>query len=177
MSKDYIPEYVNPFRFAENATSLHGRLLIKKMERLVPSLYSNDGEIRADIQFGIDDQGIRYVKGHMETQLVLQCQRCLQSFEYGIAGDFMSGLVSGEEEAKTLPSRYDQMVIKDETLNIQDMIEEELIISLPLVPMHDPKDCKMQLPLSVGVDLSEVSVEKENPFKVIETLRGKLKKE
>jgi uncharacterized metal-binding protein YceD (DUF177 family) len=56
-------------------------------------------------------------------------------------------------------------------LFIPDVIEDELIVGLPIVPMHDLKDCKVVLPLIAKSEA--ISIEKENPFKVIELLREK----
>ncbi len=172
MSKETLPLKVDPFRFADNGTCLQGRLPIKNMKRLMESLTFDQGEVDIDIQFGVDEQEIRYIRGHLKTQLILQCQRCMEPFKYEIIDDFLLGIVQTEEEADELPERYDPLVIKEMDLFIQDVIEDELIVSLPIVPMHPPKDCKVRLPLvaeSTGIS------DKENPFKVIELLRKRNK--
>ncbi len=174
MHKENLPAKVDPFRFAENAISLHGKLLIKNMQRLCASLASDSGEVEVGIEFGVDGQGIHYLRFHLEAQLVLQCQRCMESFIYGIIDDFVVGVVHTEEEAGRLPARYDPVVIKDGFLVIQDVVEDELMVSLPIVPMHDPKECHVTLPL-VANSTSELAVEKESPFKVIEILQSKRK--
>jgi uncharacterized protein len=84
----------------------------------------------------------------------------------------MLGIVQTEEEAKNLPERYDPLIVKESDLFLQDVIEDEIIVSLPIVPMHTAKDCKVKLPLVTESEtMSEV--EKDNPFKVIELLRTK----
>lgn len=171
MPKEFLPIKVDPFRFADNATRVHGNMPISKMERLVSSLASDEGDVAVDMNFGVDEQGLRFLSGHLETQLVLQCQRCLEPFNYKIIGDFHLGIVRTEEKARDLPARFDPLVIKGDELFIQDVVEDELIISLPIVSLHDEKDCKIQLPLRTESD--ETSMEKNNPFKVIELLRTK----
>jgi uncharacterized protein len=173
MSKDSLPTQVNPIRFAENASILRGTLQLKNMPLLCSSLLMDEGEVQVELTFDVDRQRIRYIQGHVETEVVLQCQRCLESFKYGIISDFMSGLVNSEEAAKALPERYDPLIVSDNQLIIKDMIEEELILSLPIVPMHDPKDCKKSLPLFVADDDTATSFTKESPFKVIESLKQK----
>jgi uncharacterized protein len=176
MSKDYLPIQVDPVRFAENATHLHGTLLVKNLERLGESLMTPAGEVTVDLQFGIDQQRIRFLKGHCETELTLQCQRCLEPFQYKIVGNFNSAIVGSEEAEKELPESYDPLLIDPEnsTLNLQDLVEEELIISLPIVFKHDLQDCKIKTPYFVAGDAVN---EKESPFKVIEFLKEKLKKD
>jgi uncharacterized protein len=176
MSKDYLPTQVNPLRFAENATQLHGHLFIKDMQRLTPSLFKSEGEVEVRLQFGIDERGIRFLKGLAIAQLTLQCQRCMEAFVRDISGDFIYAMVSDEEKAKRLPKRYDPVFVIDDTLNIQDIVEEELIINLPIVPMHCSEDCKIQLPITVASEPSATQ-EMDHPFKVIELLKVRNKDE
>lgn len=170
MPKESLPVKLDPFRFADNAIRVEGMLPINQLTRLSSSLFATDGEIDVSLAFGIDEEGIRYLKGHIETSLILQCQRCMGSLVYEIIGDFTSAIVNTEEEAEKLPPRYDPVLTEEGMLNVPNIIEDELIISLPLVPMHDPKDCQVKLPLEAA---SGEKVEKENPFKVIELLRSK----
>jgi uncharacterized protein len=164
MSKDYLPTQVNPLRFAENATQLHGHLFIKDMQRLTPSLFKSEGEVEVRLQFGIDERGIRFLKGLAIAQLTLQCQRCMEAFVRDISGDFIYAMVS------------DPVFVIDDTLNIQDIVEEELIINLPIVPMHCSEDCKIQLPITVASEPSATQ-EMDHPFKVIELLKVRNKDE
>lgn len=172
MSKDNLPLKVDPFRFADNASRLQGAMPIKNMERLRASLASDQGDAEVNIRFGVDEQGIRFMQGRVETHLALQCQRCMESFDYEIINDFKLGIVQTEEEANELPTSYDPLIMTGEDLFLQDVIEDELIVSLPIVPMHESKDCKVKLPLIAGSDKTS-EMEKDNPFKVIELLREK----
>jgi len=172
MPKEYLPLKVDPFRFADNATRLHGSLLIKNMERLCPSLVADSGNAEIDIQFGVDGHGIRFLRGALTAHLALQCQRCMEAFDYEITSDFLLGIIQTEEEATDLSKTYDPLIVKGNDLFIQDVIEDELIISLPIVPMHALKDYKVMLPLAAESNTA-ADEEKENPFKVIKLLRAK----
>ena len=174
MHKDTLPLKVDPFRFAENAVSLNGALFIKEMQRFCSSLASDQGEVKVSMTFDRDEQGIRHIKGRITTEVMLQCQRCLRPFKHEIINEFLLGIVHTEEEADRLPNRYDPLIVSDGALVISDMIEEELIISLPLVPMHNTKDCNAEVFHESSAH--EVSVERASPFKVIESLRSKRKK-
>lgn len=172
MSKENIPTKVDPFRFADNAIRLQGVLQVKDMQRLCDSLHSNEGEVQVNIHFGVDEQGTHYLRGHYSTQLVLECKRCMEPYVHEMTGDLASGFVHSEEEADQLPEGYDPQIVNDGILVIADVFEDELIIGLPVVPMHQAKDCKVSLPLVLNS--GQVSdVERENPFKVIELLRSK----
>lgn len=174
MSNENIPEKINPYRLAEAGASLQGTLRIQDMQRLRTSLADDDGKVFVKIQFGVDEQGIRFLSWHLETELKLQCQRCMEPFVYGIIGDFMSAVVNSEEEAQKLPEAYEPVQVdEDGMITILDMVEDELIIGLPIVPRHEQKDCKVELPRFVVGSDKESEGESNNPFKVIEILRAK----
>jgi uncharacterized protein len=170
--ENLLPSRVDPFRFAENETHLQGKLLIKEMTRLCSNLSNDAGEVVVSMVFGVDEQGISFVQGEYSTHLTVQCQRCMEPLGYDISGNFLSGIVRTEDEAEQLPKGYDSVIAEEGMLVIQDVIEDELIISLPVVPMHSVSDCKIKLPFAIDSgEMTESS--KETPFKVIELLRHK----
>lgn len=170
--ENIIPQKVDPFRFADNAVRLKGLLHVNNMHRLCESLQDDTGEIEVKVEFGKNEQGASYISGLFSGALQLQCQRCMESYRSEIAGKIWLAIVHSEEEAKKLPEDYDSIVINDDILSIQDVIEDELIVSLPVVPMHHPKDCKVTLPLNIESEQVAL-LEKESPFKVIEFLKTK----
>jgi uncharacterized protein len=167
MTKEYLPKQVNPFRFADNASRLRGSLLIKDMLRLKTSLADESGEVSASLQFD-KKSGIRFLKGQIEAKITLICQRCLQPYVQEIIDDFQLGIVGTEEGVKRLPEDYEPLLVTNEVIVLRDVVEDELILRLPIVPMHNLKDCK------VGLS-NESRTEEENPFKVIEKFRDNLK--
>jgi len=176
MTKDYLPNQVDPLRFAENAADLQGAIPLAKMERLAASLLNKEGDVNVQLKFGINKQKTRFIKGHIDALLDLQCQRCMCSFMVNIVSDFTYGIVTKDEEVKKLPENYDPLIVKNDELFIHDMIEEELIINLPIVPMHDPEICNVSLPIMVSDPKSAGDI-LDNPFKVIESLKVKPKQE
>ncbi len=172
MHKDTIPIKVDPIRFAENAVHLQGSLFLKDMPRLCSSLQSEDGVVEIDIHFGVDEQKVKFLKGHIATKLLLQCQRCMGSYEYDVTDDFALGILTSEKEIEALPSSYEPVIVSDGSLSISELIEDELMMSLPIVAMHETTHCKVKLPW-VAQSGSAIEEEKESPFKVIEILRSK----
>jgi uncharacterized protein len=170
MSEENIPQKIDPFRFADNGLRIQGVLFVKNMQRLCESLYDNSGKVEVSIEFRKDEQNISFLNGQISCVLKLQCQRCMEPYSFEITNKIQLAIVHTEEEAEVLPKGYDSIVANDDILVIQDMIEDELIISLPVVPRHPPKECK-GMPLFESEQVSQT--EKENPFKVIEFLRTK----
>lgn len=171
MSEKMIPEYIDPFRFAEQNLVLDGIVKVADLKRLQTSLKSLDEVIAVHLAFGVDEQGITFIKGHLATKLLLQCQRCMEPVSYEIMSDFILGIVNKLDEVNALPERYEPALAKDNSLALRDLIEDEIILNLPIIPRHEPSVCKVELPLT-NADWDE---SKKNPFHVLESLKDKRK--
>lgn len=172
MSDKFIPEHIDPFRFAEQNLRLDGMVKIIDMHRLSASLSSDNDPVTVSLQFGIDEQKVTFLKGHLETKLTLQCQRCMEPFAYEIISDFVLGIVKTLEEADALSEGYEPALAKNGQLALRELIEDELILNLPIIPRHEPDLCKVKLPLA---DSGWEQGKGENPFHVLELLKHKEK--
>jgi uncharacterized protein len=72
-----------------------------------------------------------------QTSVVLQCQRCLQPSTEVLALERRLRFVRGEDEAARLDeeSEDDVLALQVRT-DLHELLEDELILALPLVPMH-----------------------------------------
>lgn len=174
MSEKFIPEHVDPFRFAEQNLHLDGAVKLIDMQRLNATRpFADDSERAAvNLHFGVDEQGLTYLKGHIHSNLGLQCQRCLERFTYEIISDFALGIVKSLEEEKALPDQYEPAMVQDGQLALRELIEDEIILNLPIIPRHEPDVCKVKLPLA---DAGWEESKGENPFQVLQSLKGKQK--
>lgn len=170
MSEKMIPEHIDPFRYAEQRLRLDGILKIIDMSRLKANIATNDDIVNVKLQFGVDEQQITFLTGHLETKLTLQCQRCMEPFIYEIISNFDLGIVSTLDEANALPERYEPALAKEGNLALRELIEDEIILNLPIIPRHEPAECKIQLPLLDSVGEQEKG---ENPFNVLKSLKHK----
>src|SRR3990167_8497460 len=99
MPEKFIPEHIDPFRYAEKNLSLDGTVKIADMRRLSANLSLSDERVAVNLQFGVDEQGITFLKGHLKTKLSLQCQRCMEPLVYEIITNFVLGIVNTLDEA------------------------------------------------------------------------------
>lgn len=171
MPEDNLPEQIDPFRFAEQNRHVSGSLTLKDMPRLSANLHSNDYLAEVDMQFGKDEEGTVYLKGHVKTSLILQCQRCMEPVVYEIIADFLLGVVKTLEEANALSKRYEPTIAKEGSLVVRDLIEDELILNLPIIPKHEPEECNITLPLTNSEESKQE--ERKNPFHVLHSLKRK----
>lgn len=77
---------------------------------------------------------------HLEAQacLEMQCQRCLGAVVVALSVDRDFRFVMGEDEAARQDEQSDEDVLPlARELDLQALVEDELILALPLVPRHD----------------------------------------
>ena len=172
MSEKHIAEHIDPYRYAEQGIVLDGVVNIVEMERLKTTVSSTQDKVAVKLQFGVDEQGIPFLKGHLETKLSLQCQRCMDPLIYEIMSDFVLGIVNTLDEANALPEYYEPVLAQDGSLALWELIEDEIILNLPIIPRHDPETCKVKLPY---VDSGWEDVRGKNPFHVLASLKDKHK--
>ncbi len=169
-----LPQHINMLRLSEHAADFHGSLLIKDMQRLASSLYSDEGDVTVDLSLGRDEEGTRFCRLRLKAEVVLQCQRCMEPFTYGIMSDFLHGIVSSEREAETLAEQYEPVVVQDGLLMVQNMVEDELILKMPIVPMHPDVECKVKLPVTDSA-WNEDEEGGKSPFHVLRLLKQETK--
>ena len=100
------------------------------------------------------------------------CQRCLDPVAVSLAVDSELALLEDENHVALLDEGTEIILIDeltdDNKLWLLSMIEDELLVDLPLAPKHD--DCEMAV-TEVG-ELPEAVAEKENPFAVLASLKS-----
>jgi uncharacterized protein len=168
-----LPERVNPFRLADAGRRLEGCIEVSRLKRLRPSLVSDEGEVLVRLEFARNTQGLATIRGHIETTLQLECQRCMQSMAYPVSDDLAVVAVESDAEAEMVQEQYDPLVVDDESLMIVDLVEDELMLALPLAPAHpESKDCVgRNLKEFDPEDVDEPVEEKDNPFAVLKKLK------
>lgn len=137
-----LPEFIQPLRLAERGGTLSGTLPLACFSRLADFLTHLDGEVVVNLAFGQDDEHIPYVKGRLEACLPLECQRCLGRVDYHLALSINLSPVFSDAAGKKVPDRYEPLLLQEDQILLQDVIEEELLLSLPLAPKHENTDCK-----------------------------------
>lgn len=165
-----LPEYVDPYHLANNGESLEGTMDIRGMDRLQPLLQEQGAPIRVSLVFSLDDRRIPVISGRVRAQLPLLCQRCLETMIRDVDAEFSLAVVKSPAQAERLPANLEPLLLEDGNLSLRTLIEDELLLALPLVARHDPRECHVgaELEADAGAPVEE---EKKNPFAVLESLK------
>ncbi len=180
MSNSELPRSVDPYRLTGTGAELEGVIPLAKLSRFRDSVLAipEGGQCRVRLAFTFDGERRRIVSGQLEAEVQLECQRCLTGMNVTLSSQFDLGLVSGEEQARQLPSELEPFVINDGVADLWTMAEDELLLALPAYPLHDRRDCPATAELEAlepkpdQQDEAAADGEKrDNPFKVLEGLK------
>ena len=131
---------------------------------LPPVAWAVRGELRPKL--GGKAQHCLHLEAH--TVVRLECQRCLMPMPQGIDIDRQFLFVRDEAEATRLDehSEEDMLVLADK-LDLAELVEDELILSLPLVPRHETCPQPLLLPAPMRSDEHPAP----HPFAALAALR------
>jgi uncharacterized protein len=162
---DCLPERIEPVGLADAGRSFRGEVPVSELMRLRPSLSSADGHLKVALEFRLDERRIRILAGSIEGSVDLVCQRCLKTLRFPLDLDFRLGIVSSDEEIDRLPDGYEPILVTGEPLRTFDVVEDEVLLALPVIPLHEGVDnCESGY-------VNQPQAEKENPFSVLAKLK------
>ncbi|NCT68450.1 MAG: hypothetical protein GXC76_12545 [Rhodanobacteraceae bacterium] len=161
-----LPDRVDVARQVQARRTFQGSLPLATMHRLRGSLASDAGEARYVLEFGKDSLGISWLDLKVEAGLPLVCQRTLETFVHPVSIDQRMGLIADESGEAALPPGYEPLLVPEGELGLADVIEDELILALPVVPLKPGAPLEWKDPSD---DVSEV--EPTSPFAVLGTLK------
>ncbi len=164
MSSD-LPESIAPERLAEAATCIEGRLELCTMTRLSELLGESRGMVELDLAFSRDEHGVACITGRYETSLQLVCQRCLEPFTVKLAHAINVGIARDKAGLNKLPETLEPLLLKQESIVLAEIIEDEILLGLPISPMHRLEDC------AVGELPGERGNTRKNPFHILKELK------
>lgn len=168
---DHLGEVIEPLSLAEKGRTLTGQLPLSRLDRLCQSLQNGKGGVDVSLHFDKDEVGQPRVMGRLAAVLQLQCQRCMQAMDMSVSVDVHLGIVRTQKQAESLPDNYDPLLISDEPMTAADIVEDELILALPLVALHEMKDCPAADARVGQNEQDEVAPQRENPFAVLAELK------
>lgn len=166
-----LPETVDVWRMVTARRTFQGLLPQASLHRLIRSLAASEALVVYTLEFGKDEFGIAYLNVHVETPLTLICQRTLEPFALPIHVDTRLGLISHEQEEAALPAGYEALLVENGQLHLADVIEDELILALPIIPV-DPASEESEPTWSDKQFQNETEEKpRKNPFAILAKLK------
>jgi len=153
MSAQAARAVIDSLEFARTGQSLSGSLPVPALARLQDSLFDELGEVRFEARGGHDARRRLVLTLEISGVLHLQCQRCLGALDYALR--LSSTLLLGskiEVESNSLDDGQEEWIEASAELDVADLVEEEILLSLPYAPRHGEGHCPPGARAAAGGD-------------------------
>jgi uncharacterized protein len=109
----------------------------------------------------------------LKGRLHLVCQRCLQDCAVNLDEKRRFILVATEAEADDYPLEDEEQepLVASQHFNLLETIEDEVLLSLPLIPKHPEGFCEPHATVFGLEDEDEGADERENPFNILKNMK------
>ncbi len=168
------PRALEPQVFCRDGGTLQGQWPLAAMARLGESLCAaSDGnatwQARGWLLPVLGGEPEVWLELQGSAEVPLECQRCLQPMKEALQVQRRFRFVRSEDEAARLDeASEDDVLALPARLDLQALLEDELILALPIVPRHGV--CPDPLPLPAAEPLEE-EAPAPNPFAALAALR------
>ncbi|MEO0443246.1 MAG: YceD family protein [Pseudomonadota bacterium] len=171
-----LPRHIDPRKFAQQGVSVHGYIDLSLMDRIVPLLASNEGQIVAELVFGASDEHQQQcLQGKLNAKVDMVCQRCLEPCPQQLEAEIKLAMLWNDDQVSQLPKTWDPWIVAEGQVDIYQVLEDELILSLPIVAYHDYLCIAPERYQSGDRQTTQQAADKLSPFHVLEQLKGSVK--
>lgn len=171
MLKGPIPPHIDPRKLADRGATLEGEWPITQFPRLCEQLVSDVGTVHARFEFGRDEQKLIVMRGALEVEVQMVCQRCLEPASLPVRSEFIYAVLREGASQDSVPKSYDALEVGEEPLDLIELVEDELLLALPIVPAHEPDACQHPAGFAAAPEPSVNEVSRSNPFDVLAQLK------
>lgn len=156
---------IDGLRFARERRQLEGTIAIAELPRLDELLLDRAGDVSYVLRGAVDRHGKPVLELSLSATLVLACQRCLGRLEYRLARDVTLVLFADDERLPDVGGEDPacEAIAASEVSEVGDIVEQEIILGLPIAPLHEAGACTP--------DHAEHASQPESPFAVLERLK------
>ncbi len=170
MLKGSIPSHVDPRKLADRAAILEGELSFESLPRFSEQLAVNAGTVRAKFTFERQERRVAVIRCELVAEVEMVCQRCLELALLPVHVDSSFQIVKEGFADITVAKGFEALEVGEEPLDLLTLVEDELLLALPIVPLHSSEDCQQLSGFNEpDAELNEVS--RSNPFDVLAQLK------
>ena len=189
MNPATLPTAIDLRACAQKAETLSGQAQLAAFERLaegLPELATGIapvrwsaraewreplGELTPEASRGVVPQPQLWLHLQASAEVPQVCQRCLLSYAQPVEVDRWFRFVASEAAALAEDEECEEdLLVLEPRFDLAALIEDELLLELPLVPMHE--QCPEPVRMSAGELAESVEQEKPNPFAALAALKG-----
>lgn len=140
-----IPLHANAAKAIAARQRFAGRLPLAQLPRLSAQLADPAGSLEVDLEAAKDAAGAAWLKGTLRGELSLTCQRGLHPFVWTLDLQTALRLVTSEAEEARVLKDCEPYLVRDDRLPLRELVEEEVLLALPMMPRCEDPDCVERL--------------------------------
>jgi uncharacterized protein len=134
------PVEIDPRRFCRDSQSWETRSDVSAFPRLAHEF--TQGALFCRVIGQTDQRGGMSLRLAISGEVELTCQRCLGAMQHAVQIERTLYLARNEAELERLEALPDSdAILVSETLDLVDLVEDEVLLSLPLAAMHAEGEC------------------------------------
>ena len=165
-----LPAEIDCRRLLASGGTLAGTIAAARLGR-VGGIFRVKGTTAVRLLLACDAAGKMVVSGDFVAPLEAQCQRCLDWMMLELSGEFELDVVTDEDEPG---GGADNLVLAIAgRLGIVQLIEDELLLACPMIPLHEARDCRGEGP--AGPEPADG--ERQKPFAALGKLLATTRKD
>ena len=130
---------IDSLEFARTGGRISGQTPIAALSRIADLLAGNAGSLECEVRGERDREGNSFLLLDVSGVLQLRCQRCLESMDHALCLSSRLLLVppGGDWPDDELEDDESDAIEADGELALLPLIEEEVLLVLPIAPRHD----------------------------------------
>lgn len=162
------PATIDPVQLAEQGAELSGELPVTSMPRLAELCVDKRGSVIIDLKFGCDGvERLRFMRGRVQAQMRLTCQRCLEPMALTI--DIRPNLMVLRPGERDELQQQDDAIVVARPMPLSAFVEDELLLALPMVPLHPLAECPARVHIANATPAASAAKPRTNPFAGLKT--------
>ena len=165
-----LPTHIDPRKLALQGNVLEGTVNVGDLPRLESSVSSVCGPLEAKVQFGLDESRAKIVNGDARVSVETICQRCLDPLVVELTAEFAVQVIWSEDHINRVAANYEPWLVLDKMANLNELLEDEILLALPLVNYHVVGECTGDTFLE-EVEAVGDEIVPDNPFNVLLQLK------
>jgi len=160
-----LPNQLKLFNFAKKEISFSGIYQVSDLPKISEIARNKKDNVKVDLSFYLENDKTPCIDGIIQLDIILACQRCLDDLSITLEVNFNLAFVRHNQESEELDSHFEIYEIEQEELSTHDLISDEILLSIPMVPMHD-YDCINEFNEQLIVEGKS-----ENPFDILKKIK------
>ena len=157
-------DWLKLIKFAKKNLSVTDELSIIDLPRINGIAHNKSDKIKVNYSFYVENNTTPCLDGEISLNIYLTCQRCLEELPFSLDLSFSMAFVKNENQAEELSKHLEIYLFEEEELSIIDLISDEILLSIPMVPKHN-LDC-----LSSLKENNNYEQGKEKPFAILKNI-------